>query len=76
MQTVLIIAVLAAAAMVLFALARGLFHFSQSHQAAINGTDDDNRLKQNQMMFARVKWQAITIILLVLVGMFAAAGNG
>jgi hypothetical protein len=27
---------------------------------------------QNKMMMARVKWQAITIILLVLVGLFAA----
>jgi hypothetical protein len=76
MQTVLIIAVIAAAAMVLFALGRGLFHFAQSHQAALDGTASENHLKQNQMMFARVKWQAVTIILLVVIGMLAAGGSG
>lgn len=30
---------------------------------------------QNRMMMARVKWQAITIILLVLIGLFAAGSS-
>ncbi len=61
------------AALVLVALGRGLFHFTQSHQAELNGTLKENQLMQNRMMMARVKWQAITILLLILVGIFAAA---
>jgi hypothetical protein len=73
MNTVLIIGIVIAAAMVLGSLARGLFHFSQSHQAEVNGTLKENQMMQNRMMMARVKWQAITILLLILVGIFAAA---
>jgi hypothetical protein len=73
MNTVLIIGIILAAAMVLGALARGLFHFSQSHQADLDGTLKENQAMQNRMMMARVKWQAITILLLILVGIFAAA---
>ena len=38
----------------------------------MDGTVHDNQVMQNRMMMARVKWQAITIILLVLIGLFAA----
>jgi hypothetical protein len=72
MNVILIIGVVIAAILVLVALARGLFHFTQSHQAAINGTLHENQLMQNKMMMARVKWQAITILFLVLIGIFAA----
>lgn len=73
MNAILIIGVVIAAAFVLVALARGLFHFMQSHQAAINGTLHENQMMQNRMMMSRVKWQAITILLLVLIGIFSAA---
>lgn len=72
MQVLLILAVVASAGLVLFALARGLFYFAQGHRAAIEGTVQENQVMQNRMMMARVKWQAITVILLVLVGLFAA----
>ena len=72
MQILLILAVVVAAGFVLFSLARGLFYFSQGHRAAMDGTVHDNQVMQNKMMMARVKWQAITIILLVLIGFFAA----
>ncbi|MEY4269554.1 MAG: hypothetical protein RLZZ58_770 [Pseudomonadota bacterium] len=75
MQYILILAIIAAAAMVLFALGRGLYHFAQSHQATLDGTATENHLKQNQMMFARVKWQALTILLLVIVGLLASGGG-
>ncbi len=71
MQILLLLAVVVAAIFVLVSLARGLFHFSQGHRAAMDGTLQENQLMQNKMMMARVKWQAITIILLVLIGVFA-----
>lgn len=73
MNAMLILGVVVAAILVLVALGRGLFHFTQSHQAAINGTLHENQMMQNRMMMSRVKWQAITILLLVLIGIFAAA---
>ncbi|NIJ39601.1 hypothetical protein FHR22_004353 [Sphingopyxis panaciterrae] len=74
MQILLVLAVVVAAGFVLFSLARGLFYFSQGHQAAIDGKVEENQLLQNRMMMARVKWQAITVVLLILVGAFAAGG--
>ena len=72
MSILLILGVVVAAGFVLFSLARGLFYFSQGHRAAMEGTVHENQVMQNKMMMARVKWQAITIILLVLIGFFAA----
>lgn len=76
MQVLLIIAVVAAAGMVLFALGRGLFYFAKGHRAALDGTEEDNLKKQNEMMAARVKWQAITIILVILIMLLAAGASG
>lgn len=73
MNYILILGVVAAAVLVLIALARGLYHFTQSHQASLDGTLKENQMMQNKMMMSRVKWQAITILLLVLLGIFAAA---
>ena len=72
MNILLILGVVVAAGFVLFSLARGLFYFSQGHRAAMEGTVHENQVMQNKMMMARVKWQAITIILLVLIGFFSA----
>ena len=72
MQLLLVLGVVAAAGLVLFSLARGLIYFAKGHQAAIDGTVHENQVLQNKMMMARVKWQAITIILLVLIGVLAA----
>lgn len=74
MNILLVLGVVVAAGFVLFSLARGLFYFSQGHRAALEGTVEENQIMQNKMMMARVKWQAITVILLVLIG-FLAAGN-
>lgn len=72
MQILLVLAVIVAAGLVLFALARGLYYFAQGHRAATEGDVHRNQVMQNRMMMARIKWQAITIILLVLIGLFAA----
>ncbi|WP_422059185.1 HIG1 domain-containing protein [Sphingopyxis sp.] len=73
MQLLLVLGVVAAAGLVLFALARGLFLFAQGHRAAMDGTVHENQLLQNKMMMARVKWQAITIILLIIIGVTAGS---
>lgn len=76
MNYLFIIAILGAAGMVVFALVRGLIAFVQTNDAAKNGEDlMAMHHKQNQMMFARVKWQAIVIVLLIVFGMIAA-GSG
>jgi hypothetical protein len=54
----LIVLVAIAAGFTLFALLRGLTAFSQEQTT-------DSRAKQTKMMFARVKWQAIAVILVV-----------
>jgi len=72
MSILLVLGVVIAAGFVLFSLARGLFYFSQGHRAQVEGTVHENQVMQNRMMMARVKWQAITIILLVLIGVLAA----
>ena len=72
MNILLIHGVVIAAGFVLFSLARGLFYFSQGHKAQMDGTAHDNQVMQNKMMMSRVKWQAITIILIVLIGLLAA----
>ena len=72
MQLLLVLGVVAAAGLVLFSLARGLIYFAKGHQAAIDGTVRENQVMQNKMMMARVKWQAITIILLIIIGVTAA----
>ena len=74
MNILLIIGVVVAAGFVFFSLARGLFYFSQGHQAVIDGKVEENQVMQNKMMMSRVKWQAITIILIVLIGLLAAGG--
>lgn len=74
MQIILIIAIAVAAALVLFALVRGLVLFSQSHRDGDDAALMANYANQNKMMFSRVKWQAVTVLLLVVIGMVAAAG--
>ncbi len=74
MSIIVIIAIVLAMGAVLFALIRGLVAFLQTTEADLKGegTTDMHAL-QNKMMFARVKYQAIAVILLVILGMLAAA---
>ena len=58
MLIALIILVAVAAGFTLFALLRGLRAFSQEQT-------NESQAKQTQMMFARVKWQAIAVILVI-----------
>jgi uncharacterized membrane protein len=77
MNIAIIIAIIIAAGLVLISLVRGLIHFANTSNDLANGTStaagaSHGHMMQNKMMFARVKWQAITIVLLVVLGMVAA----
>jgi hypothetical protein len=58
MLVFMIVLIAIAAALTLFALLRGLSSFSQSQTTEL-------RNMQTKMMFARVKWQAIAVLLVV-----------
>ncbi|MEQ1509923.1 MAG: hypothetical protein ABL909_05905 [Sphingopyxis sp.] len=78
MNWLIIILILVSAGFVLFSLIRGLVYFLRSsdavHQQAQEGAGpSEMHLLQNKMMFARVKWQAITIVLLIILGFIASA---
>lgn len=74
MGALLIICIVATAGMVLFSLIKGLMYFGKASDAITNGTGPSAmHLAQNKMMFARVKWQAITVVLLVVLSMLATA---
>ena len=75
MNILLILLIIVAAGFVVFALARGLHAFANMKPAEVDDHGIPNSLNvQNKMMFARVKWQAITILLIVLLLMFFKAG--
>lgn len=76
MDTVIILAIAAAALLVLASLVRGLIFFARTSNQLANGEEgvSEGHMMQNRMMFARVKWQAITIVLLVILGAVAAGG--
>ena len=79
MNYVIIGFIVVTALLVLLSLARGLAHFARTSNELANGGSatggpSAGHVMQNKMMFARVKWQAITILLLVVLGM--VAGNG
>jgi hypothetical protein len=66
MTPLIILLIIAAAGAVVFALVRGLHAFANMQP---NDLDDNGVPKslavQNKMMFARVKWQAIAVLLVV-----------
>ena len=73
MNTFLVILLVAAMAMVLFSLIRGVVAFLQSTKVDLQTGEQvdatDMQLKQNKAMMARVKWQAIAIVIIaVLLG--------
>lgn len=77
MNYLFVIAIVGAAIMVVYSLVRGLIAFIQTNETTQN-SDEVMAMhhKQNQMMFARVKWQAIVIFLLIaLAGIAAGSGR-
>jgi Hypoxia induced protein conserved region len=66
MSALLIILILVAAAGAVIAVVRGLHAFANMQPADVDKDGIPKSLGiQNKMMFARVKWQAIAVILVV-----------
>ena len=67
MNTILVIILLAMMAMVVVSLVRGIAAFLQTARADIDKGGDGNlrelQLKQNRMMIARIKFQALAIVI-------------
>ena len=75
MKTVLVIALILAMAGVVVSLVRGVVAFLQSHRADIDAGGDlqkEMQLLQNRMMMNRIKFQALAI--LVVIVLLAVAG--
>ncbi len=70
MNTFLVILLLAAMGMVLFSLVRGVVAFLQSTKVDLETGEQQDatemQLKQNRAMMARVKWQAVAIVIIAI----------
>jgi hypothetical protein len=73
MNTFLIIVLLALMALVVVSLVRGVIAFLQTTKLDIENGGDGNirelQLKQNRMMFARVKFQALAVVVIFIIMM-------
>lgn len=68
MGVLLIIALIAVMGMVVFAVVRGLHAFANMDPTDVDENGVPRSLaRQNQMMFARVKWQAIAVALVAII---------
>lgn len=70
MNTFLVILLVAAMVMVLISLIRGVVAFLQSTKVDLQTGEQvdatEMQLKQNKAMMARVKWQAIAIVVIAI----------
>ena len=65
MNTLLVIVIIGLAIMVVVSLVRGIVAFLQSTKLDLESGGDrvrEMQLKQNRMMFARIKYQALAIV--------------
>jgi hypothetical protein len=65
MNTVLVIAIVLLAIMVVVSLVRGIVAFLQSTKLDLESGDErmkDMQLRQNKAMFSRIKYQALAIV--------------
>ena len=69
MQTFLIIVLVVLMGLVVFSLVRGIVAFLQSTKLDLENEDTgkatEMQLLQNKMMFARIKWQALAVLVVV-----------
>ncbi len=76
MSYILILMIVAAAGAVVYALVRGLIAFANMEPGDVDADGiTASHKKQNEMMFARVKYQAIAIVLVVLLLVLAGGQN-
>jgi hypothetical protein len=69
MNTFLVLLIIAAAIATVVALIRGIIAFLQTTKEELNSTHSGpsaSSLKQNKMMFARIGFQAIAVLLVAL----------
>ena len=69
MNTVLVIVIVGLAIMVVVSLVRGIVAFMQSTKLDLESDGEratQMQLRQNKMMFARIKYQAIAIVVVAL----------
>ncbi|GGE01782.1 hypothetical protein GCM10011515_21840 [Tsuneonella deserti] len=74
MTTFLAIVLVVLMALVVYSLVRGIVAFLQSHRAEIDAGGErqkDMQLLQNRMMFNRIKYQALAIVVVALIMMIA-----
>lgn len=71
MQTVLVIVLLVLMALVVISLVRGIIAFMQSTKADLESGDEarvtEMQLKQNKAMLARIKYQALAIVVIAII---------
>ena len=76
MSYILILMIVAAAGAVVYTLVRGLIAFANMEPGDVDADGiTASHKKQNEMMFARVKYQAIAIVLVVLLLALAGGQN-
>ena len=69
MNTILVIAIVLLAIMVVVSLVRGIVAFLQSTKLDLESEGDrvhEMQLRQNKMMFARIKYQALAIVVVAI----------
>ena len=70
MNTVFVILILAAMVMVVVSLVRGVVAFLQSTKIDLQSGEQvdatEMQLKQNKAMMARVKWQAVAVVIMAI----------
>lgn len=75
MTFLLVVLIVAAAGAVVFALVRGLHAFANMKPAEVDENGIPHSLNiQNKAMFARVKYQALAVLLIVVLLTFFKAG--
>lgn len=79
MNTFLVILLLAAMVMVVVSLVRGIVAFLKSTKVDLESGEQadatEMQLKQNRAMMARVKWQAVAIVIIAVILAVAGGGN-
>ena len=73
MTTFLVIVIVILAIMVVVSLVRGIIAFMQTSKRDIESGGDrtvELQLQQNRMMFARIKYQALAIVVVAILLMF------
>lgn len=75
MTTLLVIVLVVLMALVVYSLVRGIVAFLKSTKMDLeredNGQATEMQLMQNKMMFARIKYQALAIVVVALLLAFA-----